>query len=241
MLAKVSWRQGFVKSALRASVVCFAFTGAATVAQADPVSFTNANITVYQFTCGGCDINSAAEQAVNTNPGIVLANLKGTGTYTGAINFNEGGTTNQNGNIGTFLASGGGSNTLGAGVTGLDLSSTPFGLTTIFVMSGTTSSVTSGFLTHDDGATLYNSSNTAVTPAGSGTPTAALASAYILPAGAWQLVYVEANGMPAELVWDSVTNFDQTTPLPAALPLFATGLGVLGLFGVRRKRKIATA
>ena len=31
--------------------------------------------------------------------------------------------------------------------------------------------------------------------------------------------------------------FDATTPLPAALPLFATGLGALGLFGWRRKRK----
>jgi hypothetical protein len=29
------------------------------------------------------------------------------------------------------------------------------------------------------------------------------------------------------------------TPLPAALPLFATGLGVLGLLGWRRKRKLA--
>ncbi len=31
------------------------------------------------------------------------------------------------------------------------------------------------------------------------------------------------------------------TPLPAALPLFATGLGALGLLGWRRKRKNATA
>jgi hypothetical protein len=30
-----------------------------------------------------------------------------------------------------------------------------------------------------------------------------------------------------------------TTPLPAGLPLFATGLGALGLFGARRKRKNA--
>jgi hypothetical protein len=29
------------------------------------------------------------------------------------------------------------------------------------------------------------------------------------------------------------------TPLPAALPLFATGLGALGLLGWRRKRKQA--
>jgi hypothetical protein len=32
-----------------------------------------------------------------------------------------------------------------------------------------------------------------------------------------------------------------TTPLPAALPLFATGLGALGLLGWRRKRKHAAA
>jgi hypothetical protein len=32
-----------------------------------------------------------------------------------------------------------------------------------------------------------------------------------------------------------------TTPLPAALPLFASGLGALGLFGWRRKRKNAVA
>jgi hypothetical protein len=32
-----------------------------------------------------------------------------------------------------------------------------------------------------------------------------------------------------------------TTPLPPALPLFATGLGVLGLLGLRKKRKGAAA
>jgi hypothetical protein len=32
-----------------------------------------------------------------------------------------------------------------------------------------------------------------------------------------------------------------TTPLPAALPLFATGLGAMGLLGWRRKRKQAVA
>jgi hypothetical protein len=35
-----------------------------------------------------------------------------------------------------------------------------------------------------------------------------------------------------------VYNFNPVaTPLPAALPLFATGLGGLGLLGWRRKRK----
>ena len=40
----------------------------------------------------------------------------------------------------------------------------------------------------------------------------------------------------------ALTSFTLTpTPLPAALPLFATGLGALGLFGWRRKQKGATA
>jgi hypothetical protein len=52
---------------------------------------------------------------------------------------------------------------------------------------------------------------------------------------------------PGTYVWTWGTGADQSftleigaTPLPAALPLFATGLGALGLLGWRRKRK-ATA
>ena len=42
---------------------------------------------------------------------------------------------------------------------------------------------------------------------------------------------------------DTITETLATSakPLPAALPLFATGLGALGLLGWRRKRKAAAA
>jgi len=53
---------------------------------------------------------------------------------------------------------------------------------------------------------------------------------------------------PGTYEWTWGTGADQnftfeigTTPIPAALPLFATGLGALGLFGWRRKRKAALA
>jgi hypothetical protein len=39
----------------------------------------------------------------------------------------------------------------------------------------------------------------------------------------------------------SITTADATTPLPAALPLFAGGLGVIGVFARRRKRKTSAA
>jgi probable HAF family extracellular repeat protein len=37
----------------------------------------------------------------------------------------------------------------------------------------------------------------------------------------------------------AVCDYGTTTPLPAALPLFATGLGMMGLLGWRRRRKAA--
>jgi hypothetical protein len=45
------------------------------------------------------------------------------------------------------------------------------------------------------------------------------------------------NGAIAFLDGGTVTLGDSATPLPATLPLFATGLGAFGLLGWRRKRK----
>jgi uncharacterized protein (TIGR03118 family) len=68
------------------------------------------------------------------------------------------------------------------------------------------------------------------------------------PGGLWALVFgnMGMNGDPNTLFFTDGINsetdglfgaIDSTTPLPAALPLFATGLGGLGLIGWRRKRK----
>lgn len=45
------------------------------------------------------------------------------------------------------------------------------------------------------------------------------------------------SGQGLTLVYDYIPAVAATTPLPATLPLFATGLGALGLLGWRRKRK----
>ena len=38
-------------------------------------------------------------------------------------------------------------------------------------------------------------------------------------------------------LWDTNTGSVSVTPIPAALPLFATGIGAMGLIGWRRKRR----
>jgi len=57
-------------------------------------------------------------------------------------------------------------------------------------------------------------------------------------ADAWQ-----APGGPATVTGGLIADFTamSATPLPGALPLFATVLGGMGLFGWRRKRKNAAA
>ena len=47
------------------------------------------------------------------------------------------------------------------------------------------------------------------------------------------------NANEYSIITDGIGNSPATTPIPAALPLFATGLGALGLLGWRRKRKAA--
>ncbi len=55
-------------------------------------------------------------------------------------------------------------------------------------------------------------------------------------------VNVFFNGDPPSADFIFLDNFSPTpTPLPAALPLFAGGLGVIGLLARRRKRKYAAA
>ena len=58
-------------------------------------------------------------------------------------------------------------------------------------------------------------------------------------------IFLELNanqvGGPGTSISWSATESSNLVPLPAALPLFATGLGVMGLLGWRRKRKAAAA
>jgi hypothetical protein len=64
-----------------------------------------------------------------------------------------------------------------------------------------------------------------------------------VPVGAAVTEYCSSNPAPcnAEVTGFSGTVYIPGTPLPAALPLFATGLSAIGLLGWRRKRKNTSA
>jgi hypothetical protein len=94
----------------------------------------------------------------------------------------------------------------------LDASDTPFGLATLLTSQSFTNGAFSGTAT---GAGLTGNSPYSLT----------------------QVITLQLTG-GASASFDSDL---QTTPLPAALPLFASGLGALGFAAFRRKRRTAAA
>ncbi len=139
--------------------------------------------------------------------------------------------------IGGFLATGGASGITYHG--GTASGNTMDG--TLFYFTGSVS-VTNGEIfniSHDDGFELIigGASNFDFSDPGPSSP-ALTPVTYTGVTGteSFQLAYGECCGAPAVLYVDLPL---QATPLPAALPLFASGLGVVGFLGLRRKRKAA--
>jgi len=221
---------GKLRTALLAGMVVA--LGAMGSANAAPITGTF-NISIYQGDGGG-NINNPEEQAQQGNPLITAGNLIASGTYTGAIDFNDGG---QN-DIGAFLNSGGG--VLSAGLSGLGgttLSASGFGLTSVFVITGDVgANILFGSISHDDGASLYDGPGYSNLVAGSPAPTVDIDTLYSNLTGQFQLIYVEANSIPAVLTMDVTRTV--TTPEPLSLSLFGAGLAGLGALR-RRRRKAA--
>jgi hypothetical protein len=156
-----------------------------------------------------------------TPPGIPVINFSA-GTYT----------------IGAFLSSNGMNTTVhtGASELGNTLNNTIFNFTgTVSLTQGQTY-----VWGADDGITLIINGVTVVSnPLSHGF--SELQNTWLGGTGtfAFQMVYGECCNPPAQLFIEglALTSPPVATPLPAALPLFAGGLGALGLLGWRRKRK----
>ena len=165
--------------------------------------------------------------------------LTDSGTYTGALDFSVLSGTDT---LQAFFDSGGGTTSgLSAATLGTSLSVSGYHATTMMVFTGDAgANVVDGTINHDDGMSLYDGGAPTYPHlvAGSPAPTVDIPTAFTGLTGKWQLIYVEANGLPAVLSVDVARSGAlNPVPLPAALPLLASGLGLLGFGGWRSRRR----
>jgi hypothetical protein len=104
--------------------------------------------------------------------------------------------------------------------------------------AGFPAGVTSGSYDHTFDMTLASSWNATFITANGGTTAGAFAALLAGAASGRAYLNIHSSFAPAGEIRGFLA---AETPLPAALPLFATGLGALGIAGWRRRRKAGAA
>ena len=205
------------------------------IGPANAVTLNWTSVNAWQGATPGQNASSVNQQALPTaTAGLTLTLTSFAG---GPINFAlpAGGTNNIPGFFATAGTTLSATDCPSACQTNV-LSTGGFANVTIMEFTFTDTSTETFSVQHDDGVSLFDitTSSGNLLPASASAPTTLVTDSVLIQPGTYQLWYAEANGLPAELIATSTV-----VPLPATLPLFATGLGALGLLGWRRKRKAA--
>jgi len=192
--------------------------------------------------CPGADCTNSStdprEQALPTNPLAAGTPVYNAGTYTGPINFVD---LNGSTTIAGFLATAGG--TFNPSVTGLTqtISTAIFATTTLMDFTFTLptgSSIAGATIMHDDGISIWDSTNTNEILSGASGPTVEVPTDVpTLTAGTYNLWYAEVNGLPADLVFNG-TVMVPAPPIGQGLPaVIAVGGLLFGAWTWNRSKK----
>lgn len=194
---------------------------------AHATAYLTRDFTVSIWNMATVGLSSAYQNALPTNPMVTTAgaNLVNGATLRTALNFvdNTGTAT-----IAHFFATGGVTSSPFSDLS-QTISSGGFASATLMEFTFTINNAIAGIIFHDDGISLFRHGTTTqnLVAAGAAGPTSEVGTPYSIGPGTYDLWYMAANGLPEDL--------QMTVPEPLSMAAF--GAGLLGLGGLRLRRR----